>query len=311
MTLEGRESGAIFNEASSGDDADTYGLLREEANSNRGAGWWVNLRRRGHKVVRLFKDSIYGSPQASFEQARAYRDAVITALPPPTNHEQAVLLRRNNQSGISGVRRIETAGGDAWQATLTTREGQKRETFSVAKYGDEAAKSMAIAQRSRWLRGLPVKHLAYAQHAEEVTRQNFTHQLTPATDVLPEIHITDEEIVASLSEINARFDALRPLRLRVRIRSYAAGRLSVSVSDAGQPAQRKLVQVNVTARSPEEMIRVVIGHLKETIADLYNENVACWFMETHGNAHLATDRFNPSEGFNLLVLVPTALVDKA
>ncbi|MGQ2960101.1 MAG: hypothetical protein ACT6RN_07050 [Agrobacterium sp.] len=61
--------------------------------------------------------------------------AILLAIPPATNHEQAVLLRRNNRSGISGVRRIETTDGDIWQATLMTSEGQKRENFSTAKFG--------------------------------------------------------------------------------------------------------------------------------------------------------------------------------
>ena len=96
-------------------DADAYGLKREEANERRGAGWWVSLRRRGHRIVRLFKDSVYGCDEATYKAARAYRDAIIEAIPPATNHEQAVLLRKNNKSGISGVRRVETRDGDVWE----------------------------------------------------------------------------------------------------------------------------------------------------------------------------------------------------
>ncbi len=47
----------------------------------------MSLRRRGHKIVRLFKDSIYGSDEAAYIAARAYRDAIIEAIPPATNHE--------------------------------------------------------------------------------------------------------------------------------------------------------------------------------------------------------------------------------
>lgn len=116
------------------DDADTYALNREEPNERRGGGWTVALRRRAKKIVRLFKDSIYGSSETAYAQARAYRDAIITALPPPTNLEQAVKIRKNNKSGISGVRRVETEEGDVWQATLMTNEGQKREGFSIGRW---------------------------------------------------------------------------------------------------------------------------------------------------------------------------------
>ncbi|MCF1461739.1 hypothetical protein FS827_10415 [Agrobacterium vitis] len=112
--------------STSADNADTYALFREEHNENHGAGWWVDLRRRGIRVVRLFKDSIYGSPQASFDQAKAYRDAAISVLPPATNHEQAVLLRKNNKSGISGVRHVELAEDQAWEASLLTQNTSAR-----------------------------------------------------------------------------------------------------------------------------------------------------------------------------------------
>ncbi|BCH67314.1 hypothetical protein RvVAT039_pl01470 (plasmid) [Agrobacterium vitis] len=133
----------------------------------------MDLRRRGIRVVRLFKDNIYGSPQASFDHAKAYRDAVMSVLPPATNHEQAVLLRKNNKSGISGVRHVELAEDEAWEASLLNRTEHKREKFSVREYGEEQAKAMAIAQRRKWLEELPVKHLAYAEHSEEMTRQHF------------------------------------------------------------------------------------------------------------------------------------------
>jgi hypothetical protein len=286
------------------DDADTYGLTREEPNRNRGAGWSVALRRRGYKIVRLFKDSIYGSSEASYAQARAYRDAIITALPPRTNHEQAVQIRRNNQSGISGVRRVETEQGDAWQATLMTREGQKKENFPIGRYGEEAAKSMAIAQRARWLRGLPVKHLAYAHHAEAVTRENFAEQLISANDVLPHVQISDQEVVARIAAVNARFDVHRPPRLRVRVKSYGEGRISIAVSDGGQPAKRKLVQVNISGLSPQELLASIKVRISGMIEAIYDADVSGWFSETHGDALLAEELFDLSEGFNVLVWVP-------
>ncbi|PDT39087.1 hypothetical protein CO671_00850 [Rhizobium sp. M10] len=43
----------------------------------------------GKSNPRLFKDNVDGSPEASLVQAEAYRDVVISALPPKTNHEQA------------------------------------------------------------------------------------------------------------------------------------------------------------------------------------------------------------------------------
>ncbi|MCI9868513.1 hypothetical protein RHIZ_21350 [Rhizobium skierniewicense] len=287
-------------------DANGYGLNREEANERRGAGWWVSLRRRGHKIVRLFKDSVYGCDEAAYKAARAYRDAIIEAIPPATNHEQAVLLRKNNQSGISGVRRVETREGDAWQATLMTNDGQKRENFTVSKFGELEAKTMAIAQRRKWLATLPVTHPAYANHATDVAQEHFADDLIPVSDFMPETHLKDDEIEARIQSINDDFDRTRPKRLRVRIKSYHTDKLSVFVSDAGKPAKRKLVQINTRQLGKPEVLREAKSKVWASITEFYDDDTARWFMEAHGDALLAEDRFDVQEGFNILVMADTA-----
>jgi hypothetical protein len=289
------------------DDADTYALTRELPNKRRGGGWSVALRRRGKKIVRLFKDSIYGSPEAAYTQARAYRDAVISALPPLTNLEQAVKIRKNNQSGISGVRRVETEEGDAWQATLMTNEGQKKETFSIGRLGEEAARSLAITQRTRWLKSLPIKHLAYARHAEEVTRQNFDRQRDAVADVAPHVQISEEQVLACIADINARFDRERPPRLKVRIRNYGHVRLTLAVSDGGHPARRRLVHIN-TAKMTHGGALAAVSMVQNLVEELYNAEVARWFAREHGNALLAPENFDPVIGFNVMVWVPNELI---
>ncbi|WP_284777590.1 AP2/ERF family transcription factor [Agrobacterium sp. lyk4-40-TYG-31] len=286
-------------------DAEGYGLHREEANERRGASWWVSLRRRGHKIVRLFKDSIYGSNEAAYRAARYYRDAIIAAIPPATNHEQAVLLRKTNQSGISGVRRIKSREGDAWQATLMTNCGQKRENFSVSKFGEPAAKSMAIAQRRKWLADLPVTHLAYAHHAAEVAQEHFAADLIPVKDVMPETHLTHDEIETRIKSINDDFDNARPKRLRVRVKCYHGNTLSVFVSDAGKPAKRKLVQINTRKLDKAEMLAAARSVVEATITEFYDSDVARWFMDAHGDNLLTDKQFHVRQGFNVLVFLPT------
>lgn len=288
-------------------DADNYGLKREDANERRGAGWWVSLRRRGHRIVRLFKDSVYGCDEATYKAARAYRDAIIEAIPPATNHEQAVLLRKTNKSGISGVRRVETRDGDVWETTLMTNDGQKRESFSVAKFGELAAKSMAIAQRRKWLAALPVTHLAYAHHAADVAQEHFADDLIPVSDVMPETHLTAEEIEARIQSINDQFDRMRPKRLRIRVKYYHGNRLSVFVSDAGKPAKRKLLQINTRKLDKAEMLAAARSVVEATITEFYDADVARWFMDAHGDNLLTDKHFHVRQGFNVLVFLPTQL----
>ncbi|MEF2074817.1 hypothetical protein SMD10_24670, partial [Consotaella sp. CSK11QG-6] len=80
-----------------------YGVKRRLAKGTISDGWYVHLRRQGRYIIRHFKDSAYGSADAAFHQARAFRDAVLDALPPMTNREKATCLRSDNTSGITGV----------------------------------------------------------------------------------------------------------------------------------------------------------------------------------------------------------------
>jgi hypothetical protein len=185
-----------------------------------------------------------------------------------------------------------------------TNEGQKRENFSIAKFGEEAAKSMAITQRRNWLRALPVTHLAYAHHAAEVARTQFGDGLAPADDVLPEVRLADADIEARIKEINDQFDASRPKRLRVRVKSYSTDRISIAVSDAGSPARKKLTHLNTRGKAGTEIIDAINRTVRETVTEIHDETTACWFCSTYGNDLLNPQTFNIDDGFNVLVIVP-------
>ncbi|MCV9947450.1 hypothetical protein [Rhizobium sp. BT-175] len=94
----------------------------------------------------------------------------------------------------------------------------------------------------------------------------------------------------------------------MRVKSYAEDRLSVSVSDAGYPARRKLFQLNRNQQSLDVVLTAANIRIEETITDFYNAGVAGWFRESHGNSLLDPSQFDPSEGFNVLVFVPGELI---
>lgn len=160
--------------------------------------------------------------------------------------------------------------------------GRKEKNFSVAKLGEEAAKSMAITQRRKWLKALPVTHLAYAHHAAEVARAQFGDGLAPADDVLPEVRLTDADIEARIKEINDQFDASRPKRLRVRVKSYSKDRISIAVSDAESPARKKLMHLNRRGKTGIDIVEAINRSVRETVTAIHDERVACWFSSTYG-----------------------------
>jgi hypothetical protein len=149
-----------------------------------------------------------------------------------------------------------------------------------------------------------VTHLAYAHHAAEVARTQFGDGLAPAVDVLPEVRLADADIEARIKEINDQFDASRPKRLRVRVKSYSTDRISIAVSDAGSPARKKLRHLNRRGKTRVDIIDAIKESVRESVTAIHDENTACWFNSEHANKLLDLRTFNIDEGFNVLVIVP-------
>lgn len=152
-------------------------------------GWQVRIQRQNQSYTQFFSDKKYGSLEKAFEAARAYRDQLLQALPPPidpTARLQAPETRRKaaesiNRSGVigigfslkvtpQGIRRPYVQG--YWMDT----EGRRRSTTrSVKTHGLKGAlelvcRKLCEAQGSRGLnveemvrRALPALEKLYQQ----------------------------------------------------------------------------------------------------------------------------------------------------
>lgn len=218
-----------------------------------------------------------------------------------------VQLQRNNQSGVSGVCRVNEKSGPAWVATLITLQGRKVKRFWIDEYGDDRAKALAIAQRRKWLKESPVNYMTLTQPAEAAALKHFAEQLDPAPDVYPYESLSKAEVEARLAVIHAQFNAQRPPRLIVRGRCYRTGILTVYISDVGRPVRRAQIDIG-TRRSTEMALTKAHQKIVATITEFYNSAAARWFMEEHGQHLLAPASFDPEEGFSVLVFVPVDLL---
>lgn len=141
-----------------------YGISRFDDTARYIHGWRVSLRRRGKMLVQNFPDKKYGGPKKALRLARQYRDELLGKFPPISRKEVCKVLRSNNNSGISGVctyaKRYKLRDGTIketryWEANWPGDDGKKFSiNFSVRKYGEELARSMAIRARQRGIEGV-------------------------------------------------------------------------------------------------------------------------------------------------------------
>jgi hypothetical protein len=141
-----------------------YGISRFDDDIRNTHGWRVSLRRYGKMLVGNFPDKKSGGRQRALKLARQYRDELLGKFPPISRREMCQIKRSNNKSGISGVctyaKPYRLRDGTLketryWEASWPGKEGKNISiNFSVNKYGEELARSMAIRARMRGLEGV-------------------------------------------------------------------------------------------------------------------------------------------------------------
>ncbi len=154
-------------------------IKRLDNDAKKDHGWIVTLQRKGAIIVKRFSDGTYGGKRVALEAAVEYRDSFL-ARDKPLDHQIWIRtrLRKNNKSGIPGVLRYEITGNPNtgnvrvyWIAAWTNEHGMTRQRkFSVARYGEEEARLLAIAERDFQLRRVCAINVA-ARAAEPPDRE--------------------------------------------------------------------------------------------------------------------------------------------
>jgi hypothetical protein len=129
-------------------------VLRYEHNYFR--GFVVSAKRAGKRWVRYFSDKPDGRAGAR-RRASEYASSLVARLPWPTRIKRRYVRNTTGVIGVSRVRERTRSGGwlVRYVAVWPTRNGRYRKaSFSVAAYGESAARSRAIAARRSGLREL-------------------------------------------------------------------------------------------------------------------------------------------------------------
>lgn len=124
-----------------------YRIARREPNLTGHSGCWVVTLTRFSQTIRaFFYDRAYASPDQACQAAQAFRDELLKRLPPRNN-----AIWGNKPGSHPGVCRQDRGQKSAqWYATIGTEGRTLVKNFSCAKYGEEQAFQLALAQRRAW-----------------------------------------------------------------------------------------------------------------------------------------------------------------
>jgi hypothetical protein len=119
--------------------------------------WLVSVQRENKTFAKIFTFSTHGGREMALTQAQAWRDEQIHRYPQLERREHAQRIKRNNTSGIPGVRCQFWPDGRPMRWVVHTLIGPGvilTKSFGVKTHGYEQAKQMAIAAREKHLEQL-------------------------------------------------------------------------------------------------------------------------------------------------------------
>jgi hypothetical protein len=132
-------------------------ITRIDNDVNHTHAWVVIVQRNNHCVRQYFSDGVYGGKRKALAAAKVFHTQVLEAVSAYEYHlQRRSIVRCNNSSGVSGVGRYDQLANPNtgrrtiyWLAYWDDVDGiRKSRKFSVLKYGERAAKKLAITERA-------------------------------------------------------------------------------------------------------------------------------------------------------------------
>ena len=168
------------------DAASPYALFRLQAQPSGTWYWAVHFSRHGQRHYRRFYDPKYSGPAKAKKAAIAWRDEQLASIPALSVVEFCQHQRSNNTSGVPGVHflKSESQPEGIWQAKLKLDGRARHRSFSVRRYGYEAAFAKAVAARQELLASAEDRLYLYDSLAKRKAMPARPH-LPDATQLAP------------------------------------------------------------------------------------------------------------------------------
>jgi hypothetical protein len=138
-----------------------YGISRIDSEGSRTHAWRVSLQRQGTMHIKNFPDKKHTSKDCALILAKQFRDKILIAYPPTSRQQFCIAIRKNNQTGISGVctyaKKYQLSDGSVkeshyWAANWPDQHRRSiSRNFSVNTYGNDIARQLAIRARAEGL----------------------------------------------------------------------------------------------------------------------------------------------------------------
>ncbi|MDF1811477.1 MAG: AP2 domain-containing protein [Verrucomicrobiales bacterium] len=136
-----------------------YGITRIDQEDKKNHGYYVRITHKGKRYQKYFPDKSNGGKSKALRAAKEYRDDILAKLPKYKQEAASRKKRQIKKSGITGVthvvsKSVKGKNYDYWQAAwVDTTNKRKTAKFSIARYGEEKALSLAKKARKEGLNG--------------------------------------------------------------------------------------------------------------------------------------------------------------
>lgn len=147
------------------------GISRYDYNAH---AWWVRVRRDDTPFSQLFSDGVHGGTEEALKAAILFRHELLSAFPVTITRVSANWLDDDPEKRITRIDEKGTAQRYiAWKAKWYDEDQKiKSKNFSVKLFGEDQAKSLALAEATKnHISAPPKKYTVYDPYIKQSFKQ--------------------------------------------------------------------------------------------------------------------------------------------
>lgn len=260
-------------------------------------GWNVSVSRQGKRIARKFQDGTYGGWKEALDEAIAYRDAILSALPPMTYDEIRPLVHHKSRN--LGIQR-EDGPKPRWRARAHVNGKREVRSFSVGRFGERGAQLRAKVALAEMLAKNSNRFHTHTTRSDEIAEELFSERL----DQTKLTRIPTVQVERLITTIDEQFDARRPQWIRVTVRPVGKWRVAAYVAHQAYPSRVATKAFRCKENSLQDlMLGPIPDFIQATLSNWLDRTTACDFLAIYGD-RLIDDYKDTDGGVSIRVRLP-------